>query len=447
MENTKELPVGWAEASMEDVCQKISNGGNFNQKESAIGLPVTRIETISFEEIDFNRVKYCSEYLESDVEKYKLHYGDILFSHINSDLHLGKTAIFKEKKKTVLHGINLLKIQTNEIISPFFLNLIFKHLRYKGEFIKIAHKAVNQSSINQAKLKQIVMPLPPLPEQHRIVAKIEELFSELDKGVENLKIAQQQLRVYRQAVLKWAFEGKLTNSTLKGIRLLGELIEEPRYGTSKKCTYEKKGKACLRIPNILNNFIDKNDLKYAEFNDKEIDSLKLKVGDILIIRSNGSVSIVGKAALVRETDTDFIFAGYLIRIRLSDNCINPKYLLYHLLSPQGRDYIEAKAKSTSGVNNINSDEIKGLEVPLYNIEEQNSIVSEIEARLSVCDKMEESIEQSLIQAEALRQSILKKAFEGRLIPQNPKDEPAEKLLQRIRQNQDSQDSRIKKIKK
>lgn len=165
-------------------------------------------------------------------------------------------------------------------------------------------------------------PIPPLAEQERIVAKIEELFSELDAGIESLKTAAQQLKTYRQAVLKWAFEGKLTNENGNegelphGWRLekLGDLIEQPKYGTSKKCDYNFEGLGVLRIPNIADGYIDSTDLKFAEFDEKEIEIYSLKEGDLLTIRSNGSVELVGKCALITKKDEQFLYAGYLLSL-------------------------------------------------------------------------------------------------------------------------------------
>jgi type I restriction enzyme, S subunit len=272
-------------------------------------------------------------------------------------------------------------------------------------------------------LEKEPFPLPPKPTQLAIVSKIEELFSELDKGIEQLKTAQQQLKTYRQSVLKWAFEGKLTNKNVKEGALpegwkwvkLGDVIEKPKYGTSKKCDYETKGIGVLRIPNIVKGVVDSSDLKFAKFDKKEIETYSLKEGDILTIRSNGSVDIVGKCAMITRKDEGFLYAGYLIRLRPLQKLVLPKYLINILTSINLRNQIELKAKSTSGVNNINSEELAGLSISLPPLKEQNQIVQEIESRLSVADKMEESITQSLQQAEALRQSILKQAFEGKLI--------------------------------
>lgn len=262
--------------------------------------------------------------------------------------------------------------------------------------------------------------LSPLPEQERIVSRIEELFSELDNAVETLNATKSQLRLYKQAVLKDAFDGNLTNSGAPEIKELASFIEQPRYGTSKKCNYQDDITAyteVYRIPNIdaSTGTLDKSDLKYAQFDEDEIEKLSLKYGDILIIRSNGSPSIVGTAAMVREQDITGLFAGYLIRIRISDHeRLSPKYLLRYLSSYDARRYIENVSKSTSGVNNVNAQEIKKIKVPYFEKEIQDQIIYAIESRLSAYVNIEKTVNQALQQVSAMRQSILKQAFEGGL---------------------------------
>lgn len=261
---------------------------------------------------------------------------------------------------------------------------------------------------------------PSIEEQERIVAKIEELFSDLDNAVETLNATKAQLEVYKQAVLKNAFDGKLTNNGDPEIKELASFIEHPRYGTSKKCDYQNDIEAyteVYRIPNIdaSTGTLDRSDLKYAKFGEDEIEKLSLKYGDILIIRSNGSPSIVGTAAMVREQDVSGLFAGYLIRIRISDHeKLSPKYLLRYLSSYDARRYIENVSKSTSGVNNVNAQEIKKIKVPYFKKEIQDQIIYAIDSRLSAYENIEKTVNDALQQASAMRQSILKQAFEGRL---------------------------------
>lgn len=378
----------------------------------------------------------------------KLLLNDILveISGGGPDQPVGRTVIIDNEVLSHFKGKNLMftnflrLVRPNHLVNSIYINQYLKYFYSTGEIVKYQAGSNNLRNLKFRDFMKIKFPLPPLPEQRAIVKKLESLFSSLDAGVADLKKAQQQLKIYRQAVLKKAFEGDLTNATSKvEVVKLGSIIEKPKYGTSKKCNTEPIGKAVLRIPNINVGKINSEELKYAEFEDAEISALSLREGDILTIRSNGSVDIVGRCALISKKDTEFLYAGYLIRLRPNLEKANPKYLVHCLSSHNLRVQIEFKAKSTSGVNNINAGELESLEIPLFSLDEQNEIVKQIESRLSVCDSIEQNIKESLEKAEALRQSILKKAFEGNLLTaqelaeckQAADYEPASVLLERI----------------
>ena len=300
-------------------------------------------------------------------------------------------------------------ITPGEELNPKYLYYFCRHFNFKE-----LDKSTTIPSLAKRDLLAIEMPVPTLDEQERIVARIEELFSELDNGVETLRKTKQQLAVYRQAVLKDAFDRAGDNHLP-----LREIIEKPRYGTSKKCSYDTDEHTIpvYRIPNInyLHGTISHDDLKYATFTQDELETLELNNGDILIIRSNGSVSLVGRSAVVTEKDTHGLFAGYLMRLRIREGVeILPQYLNLYLNTHYARYQIEQMAKSTSGVNNINSNEICRISLPVCDVELQKQIIRKIESRLSVCDSIEKTVDTALQQAEAMRQSILKKAFEGKL---------------------------------
>jgi type I restriction enzyme S subunit len=411
-----DLPEGWEILELGSVC-KLKNGFAFKSTEyQDEGVPVIRISDI-MEGVVTNK-KSVRVLPNIEFDSYQIEDNDILVAM--SGATTGKFGIYKSTDKAYQNQ----RVGKFQILDENRLNrrFLYYHLHaLKRQIEKDAYGGA-QPNISSAKIEAMSVTIPHLKEQEGIVEKIEELFSELDKGIENLKTAQQQLKVYRQAVLKWAFEGKLTNENVKDGELpkgwekleMGKTIEQPKYGTAKKCGYGDFGRAVLRIPNVVHGAIDRSDLKYAEFDDKEIETYRLKDGDLIIIRSNGSVDIVGKCALVTKKDEHFLYAGYLIRLR-PNKIIQPKYLLHILSSSELRNQIENKAKSTSGVNNINAEELKGLVISICKLEEQSKVVQEIESRLSVCDKMEETITNSLLQAKALRESILKKAFEGKLV--------------------------------
>ena len=401
-----------------EICD-VLNGYAFKSKHYVdSGIRVIRIANVQDGYIsDENPCFYPNSSID-DIEKYVLKENDLLISLTGN---VGRVALLnKEYLPAALNQrVACLRIK-DSYVDKKYLFYYLNQRKFIDDCIK-ASKGVAQLNLSTKWLESYQLDIPPIKEQERIVAKIEELFSDLDNAVETLKATKAQLKLYKQAVLKSAFDGKLTNNGNPEIKELASFIEQPRYGTSKKCNYQDDIEAyteVYRIPNIdaSTGTLDKSDLKYAQFNEDEIEKLSLKYGDILIVRSNGSPAIVGTAAMVREQDVSGLFAGYLIRIRVSDDeKLSPKYLLRYLSSYDARRYIENVSKSTSGVNNVNAQEIKKIKIPYFKKKIQDQIIYEIDSRLSAYENIEQTVNDALQQATAMRQSILKQAFEGRLL--------------------------------
>ena len=327
------------------------------------------------------------------------------------------------------------------------------------------------------------LPLPPLNEQKRIVAKIEELFSKLDAGVESLKKAEAQLRRYRQSVLKAAFEGKLTEkwrekhkeressirkqmnfskkekvsnqeyapSRLKKIPIswtwatIGDIKESMKNGIYKpKKFYSDDGIPCLRMYNIEDGKIVWKNIKRMVLSEQELKDYGLLAGDILINRVN-SRELVGKSAVIPDGLGHCVYESKNIRLRVKKKVSLSKYVNYWLLL-EARNFFNRNAQQTVGMASINQEQISLMPIPLTSLKEQQKIIEEIERRFSIIDSLEKTIN-SLKEAERLRQAILKKAFEGRLVPQDPNDEPAWKLLERIKEEKKRLEAEKKNKKK
>ncbi len=389
-------------------------------------------------------------------------------------------------------------------IEPKFLLYLFRSIEPV-----ISGKGTGSTfkSITKGFVEDLEFDLPPLLEQHRIVARIEELFSELDKGVESLKTARAQLKVYRQAVLKHAFEGKLTAQWRKENK---DKLEKPeqllaRIRQERSARYERqlqewriavkewegKGKPgrkplkpkkpleiagvpddvsaklpqlpegwmwvllgnisdvsggltknqkrnslprkmkYLRVANVYSDKILTDDVYKIGVTEGEAKKVALKVGDLLIVEGNGSIEQIGRVAVWEGELPACGHQNHLIRVRLATKSA-PRFFLQFLLSPLGRDLIVKESSSTSGLHTLSISKVSNLIVPVASSSEESEVVVQIEERLSKVYKALEEVDTQLARSKALHQSILMKAFAGQLVAQDPNDEPASVLLDRIK---------------
>ena len=238
--------------------------------------------------------------------------------------------------------------------------------------------------IRLGNLNEFEIPVPPLSEQQRIVEQIESLFAKLDEAKEKAQEVIDGVETNIEAVLYNAFSGKLTQYWRKENSVdynwenstLSKIVSGLKYGSSEKSDYNNNGTPVLRIPNIGEGVIDFSDLKYMQ---GELGNSYHEVfeNDILIIRSNGSRDLVGKCAIVPALERRYAYASFLIRIKASDKVL-PKYLVRYINSSMARGQLFAKAKSSSGIHNINSKELGSIRIDVPTIEEQTEILKIIE---------------------------------------------------------------------
>ncbi len=272
-------------------------------------------------------------------------------------------------------------------------------------------KSTGRPSLAKSDLLKIEMPVPSLAEQERIVARIEELFSQLDAGVETLKKTKAQLAVYRQATITEAFsaENNTPNVCLSDIAQIIGGITKGRDLSGME-TIELP---YLRVANVQNGYLDLSEIKTILLRVDEKERYLLKPGDVLYTEG-GDRDKLGRGTVWRGEIEDCVHQNHIFKARIDQSKAIPEYVAFWSMSTPARNYFYQKGKQSVNLASINKTVLSALTLPLPALEKQREIVNRIDFRLSVCDSIEHTVDTALQQAEAMRQSILKQAFEGRL---------------------------------
>lgn len=414
--NETKLPREWKWVKLATVAEITSSKRIFQHEYVSNGIPFYRTKEIKElsegKDLTFDLFISNEKYNEIKNRFAIPKKGDILLSAVGT---IGISYIIKNDEPFYFKDGNLMWLRNLNGIDSKFLSYGLTNFIKNRKGAKTSGSAYSALTIET--IKNFKFPLPLLQTQQAIVSKIEELFSELDKGIEDLKTAQQQLKTYRQSVLKWAFEGKLTNENVKDGELpkgwkwvkISDISRVVRGGSPRPAGDPKYYDG--NIPFLKVADLTKDNGTYLttyKYTIKEAGLHKTRQisPNTLLLSNSGATLGVPKICMINATMNDGV-AAFLDLDERSNH-----YLYYFWVS---------KTLELRGINmgagqpNLNTDLIKDYEVPYCSFEEQQLIVQEIENRLSVADKMEESIVQSLQQAEALRQSILKKAFSGELV--------------------------------
>ena len=413
------LPLNWCECKLEDFCyinlgQSPSSDTYNNDKK---GIPFFQGKA------DFGRTYptvrcWCSSPNKIAEE------GDVLLS---VRAPVGAVNIANEK---CCIGRGLAALRGLDAITNKFMYYLI--LAYERELHK-QETGTTFAAITGNALKNIDILLPPLAEQERIVEKIEALFQDIDEGVERLKSAQAQIKQYRQSVLKSAFEGKLYKTTDWKEVQLKDVCEKITDGSHFSPKQVSDG--CYPYITVKDVRKDIIDFDAAKRIDKKQYELLLKAGckpykgDVLFSKDG----TVGKVVLV-DYEKEFVILSSLAILRPKKE-LKSEFLFYVLKSP--KFLAEAINKKTGvAIRRIILDTLKRISISFpSDISVQQRIVAEIEKHFAVADVLEKAVNEGLEKADKLKQSILKKAFEGKLAPQNPNDEPASVLLERIKKEQ------------
>ena len=411
------LPKNWKIKPLGEVC-KLKNGFAFKSVDyKDEGIPVIRISDIKDGLIVPRNTVHVSE--NSNYDNYIINENEIIVAM--SGATTGKFGIYKSKDKAYQNQrVGKFDILDTKVLDNDFLLHQLHSLKRRIE--KDAYGGA-QPNISSKKIEEMEIVLPPLETQQAIVSKIEELFSELDKGIEDLKNAQQQLKTYRQSVLKWAFEGKLTNENIKDGKLpkgweilaINEISDvNPKLPNKEDLDREIEVQFLpMKLVMELVNKIHLTEIRklhevlkgsYTPFIDNDIIFAK-----VTPCMENG------KIAIVEKLKNGIGFGSSEFHVVRTKEKVNNKFMFYFLVQDRFRNEAANEMTGAVGLRRVPKQFIEKYQIPLPTLKEQNLIIQEIESRLSVADKMEESIAHSLLQAESLRQSILKKAFSGELV--------------------------------
>ena len=467
------IPPGWAITTLAGACLVVQGqsppGETYNT--DGIGLPFLQGKA-EFGDVYPSPVKWCSapsKIAETD---------DVL---ISIRAPVGPTNLCAVQSCI---GRGLAAIRTQGTIPSKF---VLYAIRATDEELRAKSTGTTFEAIRGDNLRSHPFPLAPLPEQHRIVAEIEKQFTRLDASVESLKRAQANLKRYRASVLKSACEGSLVRTEAELARaegrdyepagvLLERILKERRArwetqpkrrgkykepsapdtsdlpnlpegwvwvsldhavlslegGTAVAATNAPSNRIVLRSSAVRHGFIDLEDCRFLSEDSRRALDPYVATGDLLFTRLSGTLDYVGNCAVVGELNGQKVeFPDRIFRGRCTPN-MSPHFIQFCFAERTLRQPLEAKAKSTAGHQRISLSDLRGYSFPLPPLAEQQRIVAEVERRLSVIQQAEATVTASLALADRLRQSILKQAFSGQLIPQDPDDEPASVLLERIR---------------
>ncbi len=477
----------WLRIELKDIAE-VLNGFAFSSSHfnnDGIGLPLIRIRDV----IEGHTTTYYNGNYE---DIYLVNKNEILVG-MDGDFNLG---LWKSLPSLLNQRVCKISVKNdNYYDKQFLIYLLPSYLKA----INDATSSITVKHLSSKTLSEILLPLPPLNEQKRIADKIDELFSELDNGIEELETAQKKLELYRQSLLKSAVEGELskewrqtqTEVSETGEQLLARILKErrerweqeklkefaekgknppknwqdkypepvqpdtenlpqlpegwvwssidqltteQRYGSSAKTNDDPNGIPVLRMGNIQNGALDFNNLKYLPKAHDEFPALFLEKGDLLFNRTN-SRELVGKTAIFNGEHTPCSYASYLIKVKFHSD-FNANLAAYYINSVFGKIWINDVAVQQTGQANVNGTKLSQLCIPLMSQAEQNYIVERFNELKDASESSFKQIEDNIKLLTMQKQNILKDAFSGKLVPQNPNDEPAQVLLERIQQQRE-----------
>lgn len=434
---TSDLPKSWEHVPISDVLEPNNNGKPFQQGWSpqCLSTPapggswgVLKTTAIQHGEFWPHENKALPDTLEPRPQ-IEVKPGDVLMTCAGPRNRCGVACLVERTQQKLMMSGKMYRFRPHpEVMHAKYL-MYFLMTHASQLEIDRMKTGINDSGLNLThdRFAKLKVPLAPILEQRRIASKIEELFSEMDKGIETLTTTREQLNAYRYSVLKYAF------AEAKESRLLPTVLAEPMSnGYSGKPVQKVTPWRVLSLSATTSGIFHAEYFKYLDEPGLESRDIWCDHGDVLVQRGN-TIEYVGVPALYTGKPREFIFPDLMIRLRANPEIILPTYLCYAMSTSAIRNEMRSKAKGSAGtMPKISQKILAQLKIPYCKPDVQRRITRQIEALNSHASAIEADIEVQLTKASALRESILKQAFSGQLVAQDSKDEPATVLLERIR---------------
>lgn len=454
--STENIGTHWPIKSLESLTTKVGSGATPRGGRSSYpdhGIPFIRSQNVRFDGFTSDGLAFLTDAQARQLDGATVEPGDVLLNITGASI--GRVCVAPPEMAGARVNQHVCIIRPAGIRSTFLARYLASS--QVQDAIGLGHYGVTREALTKSQILELPVPVPPFAEQDRLIQIIDAISTHRLRVTIHLRTVQKMMMHSRRAILLAACSGQLTAdwredhpnlhpADLKLARQrrilqtarpfrepnpnphaditdlpeswrqspLGLLIREIKYGTSKRCEYGRVGIPVLRIPNVRANRLDLNNLKYAALDAAEAKTLRLEAGDLLMIRSNGSVQLVGKALTVTEEAAGMAYAGYLIRLRVDANVLRSQFLQLALSSLSVRTQIEMPARSTSGVNNINTDEVRGLVVPVPPLEEQDEIVRQASTLFALADGLSAHVNTASKRTKGSSRAILAKAFRGEL---------------------------------
>lgn len=475
----EKLPECWTVREFGDLVEYVQRGKSPRYAERS-SLPVINQKCVRWWGVDTDHVKYVHDDQIPSWDEFRyLKPSDLLWNSTGTGT-IGRACLYRGELEEAVVDSHVTIVRANKsALEPRYAFYFVMSPLVQGDIEEMQAGSTNQVELSKKAIVEKRVPLAPLNEQRRIVDKIETLFAQLDKGKEAVREVQKLLTRYRQSVLKAAVTGELTadwraerkGQLEHGSDLLDRILDAREELWDGRGKYKRPAplstdglpelpegwewatvdqlanviggltknskrkemphrRPMLRVANVYQNRFELDDLHETGVTNKELARVLLEPRDLLVVEGNGSKDQIGRMAVWNGEIPNAVHQNHLIKVRLFEPAL-AEYLTTWFQSSMGRQIVEKVASSTSGLYTLSISKVKALVVPLPSLAEIAQIMVQVDAVFGKIEALKVKCETELKRSSSLRQSILKDAFAGRLVAQDPTDEPASELLARI----------------